>query len=81
MAKEGLGTRTILAAVEGLRTVSDGFTKSFDTYKTKHDESEKEKDGGWFSDFPKNVWNSMDDLVRGVAKAPGNAADRFLEEK
>ena len=81
MAKEGFGTRTVLAAVEGFRTVSDGFTKSLDTYKKKHDESENDKDGSWFGDLPGNVWDSMDELVRGVAKAPGNAADRFLEEK
>ncbi len=78
MAKEGFVARTILATVDGCKSVSDGFTRSLDTYKTKHDKSEK--DDGWVGDFPKNVWDSMDDLVRGVAKAPGIAVDRFLED-
>ena len=79
MAKEGLGTRSILAAIEGFRSVSDGFTKSFDSYKEKHEKSETED--GWVEDFPKNVWNSMDDMLKGVANAPGKVVDRFLEEK
>lgn len=77
---EGLVTRTVLAAVEGVRSVSEGFTKCLDTYKMKHDASEKEEEGGWLYDFPKNAIRAMDDLLRGVAKAPGNAVDKFLED-
>ena len=77
---DGLGTRTVLAAVEGFRSVSEGFTRCLDTYKTKHDASEKEADGGWLYDFPKNALKAMDDLLRGIAKAPGNAVDKFLED-
>ncbi len=77
---EDLGKRTVLATVEGFRSVSDGFTKSLDNYKTKHDASEKDEEGGWLGDFPKNTLTSMDDLLRGVAKAPGEAVDKFLEK-
>jgi hypothetical protein len=76
---EGLGTRTVLAAVEGFRSVTEGFTKCLDTYKAKHDASEKEEEGGWLFDFPKNALKAMDDLLRGVANAPANAVNKFLE--
>ena len=77
---EGLGRRTVLATVEGFRSVSEGFTKCLDTYKTKHDASEKAEPGGWLYDFPKNAMKAMDELLRGIAKAPGNAVDKFLED-
>ncbi len=78
---EGLVNRTVLATVEGVRSVSEGFTKCLDTYKTKHDASEKAEEGGWLYDLPKNSLRAMDDLLRGVAKAPGKAVDKFLDDE
>jgi hypothetical protein len=73
--------RLVLAAVAGGKILGEAFTKCFDTYKEKHEASEKKEEGGWLEDFLKNSAKSMEEMLRHLSKLPKEMVDTYLEEE
>ncbi|MCP5108851.1 MAG: hypothetical protein GY950_36040 [bacterium] len=73
------GQRFVLASVAGGKTLSEAFTKGFDTYKEEHEASEKKKDGGWQKDLLKNTSKSMEEMLRHLSKVPKEVVDTYLD--
>ena len=75
------GQRLVLAAVAGGKILSEAFTKCFDTYREKHEASEKKEKGGWLEDLLKNSAKSMEEMLRHLSKVPKEMVDTYLEEE
>lgn len=73
--------RLVLACVAGGKIVGEAVTKCLDTYKEKHEDSEKKEQGGWLEDLLKNTTRSMEELLRHLSKAPKEMADTYLGEE
>jgi len=75
------GQRMVLAAVAGGKVLGEAFTKGFDTYKEKHEASEKKEESEWFEDLLRNTSKSLEEMLRHVSKSPGEVVDTYLDEE
>lgn len=66
---------TVLAHVEHVKSIAEAFAKAGETYKAKHEASDKEDT--WIEDLPRNLFEASIDLHEAIFESPKRVFDIY----